>query len=196
MITCTRLLSRADDLVPLPSEPVEIPRIPLISVAYRVGTLLNIAGEKTSEQHLLYALQQTIQDWRNDGILIELADFSSFPKLDAFPPHYVILLELLDASENKINHQQIETLKRDSNLQIERYLCKANDFYQTMRNAGKLGPLHCLLVRSGTFWTFRQNLLAAGTASPLQIKPQRLLRSEDHMRFFYESEIDSSIYQT
>ncbi|CAF1560253.1 unnamed protein product, partial [Adineta steineri] len=56
MISCTGFLSRADDLVPLPSEPEEIPRIPLISIAYRVGSLLDVYGEKTSEQHVMNAL--------------------------------------------------------------------------------------------------------------------------------------------
>jgi hypothetical protein len=181
VISCTRLLCRTDDLVPLPPEPVEIPRIPLISIAYRIGTVLNMAGEKTSEQHLVYALQKTIQYWKDQGIGVELGDFSSFPKLDAFPIHYVIFLELIDAEERTINKQQFQILKNDVDSEIERNLCKANDFYQTMRNAGKLGPLVCILVRSGTFSTFRQKLLMTGGVSPLQVKPQRLLKNEDHI---------------
>ncbi len=58
VINCTRFLCRADDLGPLPVEPAENPRIPLISIAYRVGNLLNVIGEKTSEQHLMDALER------------------------------------------------------------------------------------------------------------------------------------------
>jgi len=56
VINCTRFLCRADDLVPSPTEPVEIPQIPLISRAYRVGSLLDVFGEKTTEQDVINAL--------------------------------------------------------------------------------------------------------------------------------------------
>src|SRR5262245_29952135 len=96
VITCTRFLSRTDDLVPLPSEPVVIPRIPLISFAYRLGNLLDVFGEKTTEQHVMYALKDSVHQWRNQGILIDLCDFTTYPKLDVFPPKYVIFLELIN----------------------------------------------------------------------------------------------------
>jgi hypothetical protein len=57
IINCTRFLTRTDDLVPLPPEPAEIPRIPLISIAYRVGSLLDIYGEKTNERDVMNALK-------------------------------------------------------------------------------------------------------------------------------------------
>jgi hypothetical protein len=57
IINCTRSFTRADDLVPLPPEPAEIPLIPLISIAYRVGNLLDIYGEKTNERDVMNALK-------------------------------------------------------------------------------------------------------------------------------------------
>ena len=71
IIQCTRFLSRTDNLLQLPSEMAEIPRMPLFSIVYRVGTLLNVTGEKTTEEHVLFSLQQTIHEWKQQGINVE-----------------------------------------------------------------------------------------------------------------------------
>jgi hypothetical protein len=190
VLYCTRFLSRADDLVPLPAEPVEIPRIPLISMAYRIGSLLNVNGEKTTEEHLLYALQQTIQDWKEQGITVDLCDFTSFPKLDAFPVHYVIFFELIDKEEHNINDQKHQIMQNSVNSKVEQHLCKANNFYYIMRDAGRFGPVVCFLVRSTTFATFREKIFVTEGVGPLQVKPHRLLKDDDHIQFFYDNRID------
>jgi hypothetical protein len=41
-----------------------------------------------------YTLKQTIQDWKDQEIIVELCDFTSFPKLDTFPVHYMIFFEV------------------------------------------------------------------------------------------------------
>jgi hypothetical protein len=187
VILCTRFLSRADDLLPLPSE---IPRIPLISMAYRIGSLLNVNGEKTTEEHLFYALRQTIYNWKEQGITVELYDFTSFPKLDAFPVHYVIFFELIHDKEHKINDQQRQMMQDTLNSEVERHLCKANNFYYIMRDAGRFGLVECILFQSGTFLTFRQKIFTTDGVAPLQVKSHRLLKDKDHIQFFYDNRTD------
>ncbi|CAF3703469.1 unnamed protein product [Rotaria sp. Silwood1] len=148
VINCTRFLCRADDLVPLPAEPLEIPRIPLISLAYRVGTLLNVHGEKTNEQHVMNALQQTIRQWREQGIPTDFCNFTSYPRLDVFPAKYVIFLELIEDQGRNIDAQQFQVLKNTVNAEVEEQLCKANQHYKNNRSSTKLGPLDCILVRN------------------------------------------------
>jgi hypothetical protein len=189
VILCTRFLSREDDLLPLPSGPAEIPQIPLISMSYRIGSLLNVNGEKTTEEHLFYALRQTIYNWKEQGINVQLCDFTSFPKLDAFPVHYVIFFELNDTEEHKMNDRIIQN-SLDS--EVERHLCKANNFYYIMRDAGRFGPVECILLRNGTFSTFRQKIFTTDGVAPLQVKTHRLLRDKDHIRFFYDNQVETS----
>jgi hypothetical protein len=74
-------------------------------MSYRTGSLLNVNGEKTTEEYLFYSLRQTIHDWKEQGITVDLCDFTSFPKLDPFPVHYVIFFELIYDEEHKINDQ-------------------------------------------------------------------------------------------
>ncbi|CAF1283163.1 unnamed protein product [Rotaria sordida] len=124
VINCTRFLCRADDLVALPEEPVEIPRVPLISLAYRVGTLLDIFGEKTNEQHVMNAIQQTIRQWREQGIPVDFCEFASYPRLDVFPAKYVIFLELISDQGHKIDTQQFQVLKNTVDAEVEEQLCK------------------------------------------------------------------------
>ncbi|CAF5024159.1 unnamed protein product, partial [Rotaria sp. Silwood1] len=145
VINCTRFLCRADDLVALPEKPVEIPRIPLISLAYRVGTLLDIFGEKTSEQHVMHALQQTVHQWREQGIPVDFCEFASYPRLDVFPARYVIFLELIEDEGHKIDAQQFQILKNTVNAEVDQQLRQANQIYNFMRIAKKADPLDSIL---------------------------------------------------
>lgn len=190
VVYCTRLLCRTDDLIPLPSEPVEIPRIPLISIAYRIGNLLNIIGEKTTEQHLIFALEQTVDQWKEQGIFIQISDFTSYPKLDIFPPQYVIFLEVTTEQGQEIDDQQLQYLQKNVNIDIEQQICKTNLDYKECRNESKLGPVICILVRNQTFSNFLHKELVTDRVNPVQIKPHRLLKNEKHIQFFHSNCID------
>ena len=192
VVHCTRFVSRANDLLPLPSEPAEIPRIPLVSMAYRIGSLLNVNGGKTTEEHVLYALQQTINDWKEHEITVELCDFTSFPKLDAFPVHYVIFAELIGVEEDKMSGRNRQLMRNSVNSTLERHLRQANNFYHIMRDAGRFGPAVCVLVRNGTFSTFRKRLFVTDGIGPLQVKPHRLLKDDNHIQFFFENQMNMS----
>jgi auxin responsive GH3 family protein len=191
IINCTRLFSRAEDLVPLPSESVEIPRIPLISIGYRVGNLLDIIGEKTSEQNLLDALKQTISNWKEQGIHADICDFTCYPKLDAFPPQYIIFLELSDERKYQISHEQLQLLRNTVDAAVDEQLRKVNFVYDRAREAGYLDLPKCILVRSGTFSTFLHEKLLTNQVSPTQVKPHRLLKNVEHIQFFYDNQIES-----
>jgi hypothetical protein len=192
VVNCTRFLCRSDDLVPLPTEPLEVPRIPLISIAYRMGSLLNVIGEKTTEQHIMDALAQAADQWQEQGIFVRISDFTSYPKLDVFPPQYVIFLELNNDENFQMNDQQLEYLQKSSHIEIERQLCKTNLEYQESRNNGELAHLVCVLVRHQTFSTFLVKELVTDRVNPVQIKPHRLLKNEQNIQFFYKNQINRS----
>ncbi|CAF4979974.1 unnamed protein product [Rotaria sp. Silwood1] len=157
VVTCTRLLSQHNDTVPIPSEQIKLTRIPLISVAYRAGNLLNVGGENTTEQHLLDALRQTVQIWKQQNIDVDICDFTLYPQLDMFPTRYVMFLELIDPNshhENKaINRQHPILQNKDALSEIERQLCQSNHIYRDHRNAEKLGSFRSIL----RFWMAIRN---------------------------------------
>ncbi|CAF1468615.1 unnamed protein product [Adineta steineri] len=190
IVNCTRFLSRSDDLVSLPSEPKEIPRIPLISLAYRVGSLLDVFGEKTSEQHVLSALQLTMGQWKHQGIPVDIINYTTYAKLDASPVYYVIFLELIESGKSEVYHAQPQVDQNMADLEVDRQLCIANENYKDYRTFGKLGPLSCVLVRSGTFDKFLNEILVTDRVSHVQIKPPRLLHNKQHIQFFYDNQIN------
>jgi hypothetical protein len=191
VINCTQFLSRTNNLVPLPSTPVDIPRIPLISFAYRLGNLLDASGEKTSEQHVMHALIRTVHQWREQGMSVDMCDFTTYLKLDVFPIRYVIFLELTekvnDKEQSEIDYQQLQNI---ADMDVERQVCETNHLYKEFRSTNRLGPLTCILVQSGTFSTFLNKELINDRVTPMQIKPHRLLRNEHHIQFFYNRRID------
>lgn len=194
IIKCTRFLNQADSAIPLPFEQAQIiPRIPLVSIAYRAGSLLSINGENTTEQHAMTALQRTIEKWKQQGINVDICDFTLYPKLDAFPARYVMFLELVEENvqrENKLTQQH--KLLKDSEVlsEVDRQLCQTHQIYEDHRNGGKLDPLICVLVRSGTFSIFLHKILITSHVSAVQIKPHRLLKNEEHIRFFYDNQLN------
>jgi hypothetical protein len=190
VINCTRFLSRDRTLVPLPLEPTEIPRIPLISIAYRLGSLLDVFGEKTSEQHVMSALSRAIDHWKKQGISIEMCDFTSYPKLDAFPSRYVLFFEIIEENcKQQGNNDRYQQIQNVADVDIERELCEVNHKYKEFRSANRLGPVMCILVQTGTFSTFLRKELITDQVNPLQVKPHRLLKNQQHIQFFYDHRI-------
>jgi hypothetical protein len=191
VINCTRFLCRADDLVPLPVEPAENPRIPLISIAYRVGNLLNVIGEKTSEQRLMAALERAADQWRHQGIPVHICDFTAFPKLDVFPAQYVVFVELIGEKGRQVGSEQLQFIPNNVDSEVDRQLCITNLEYRDCRRDGELGQVACVLVRNGTFSIFLHKKLVTDRVSAVQIKPHRLLKNEEHIQFFYDNQIDN-----
>lgn len=179
---CTRFMQRADDLVPLPAEPTVVPQIPLISIAYRIGTLLSVFGEKISEQQIFIAIHQTIEHWKQQGLPLDLVDFTSYPKLNVFPVRYVIFLEL-----NREDQDEAFAEKFTNHLEEE--LCRSNEYYQVNRERKKLDHLVSVLVRRGTFASFAHGILLNDRVSAIQVNPHGLLRKDEHIRYFYDQSI-------
>ena len=136
---------------------------PILEFCYRKGQLLNLAGEKTSEAALTFALQAA-------ALALEaiVSDFSVVEDLDGSPCRYKVFLEV----------RQPEGLRKGSgNLRdtLESALCEANPRYRAGLEAKRLGPLKLVFVRQGTFQAIRRELIERG-ASQNQVKIPRLVR--------------------
>lgn len=192
VLQCTRFLSRTEDLVPLPSEPEEIPRIPLVSLAYRIGSLLDIYGEKTNEQHVMNALEQTVDGWKVQGIHIRIRNFTSCTNLDAVPANYVLFLELNNEYEQDVDDEQLRMLQKNVSSEVDKQLHITNEYYANFRAMERLGQLSCIIVRCGTFSSFLKELLKSGRVAFGQIKCPRLLHNQQSIQFFYDHQINLS----
>jgi hypothetical protein len=186
VIECTRFLSRAPDLVALPDSPDPLPVVPLFVVSYRAGSLLSIAGEKTTEQHVYTALREASRAWNAQGLPVEVTEFTSYLQLDQSPPHYVLYFEvaITDAAVSADAAQCAQLLSTIDCDEIERQLLLANESYGSGRKAGKYGAARCVLVRLHTFKSFLTDVLVPSVGSATQTKMPRLLKSPEHREFF------------
>jgi hypothetical protein len=139
---------------------------PLMEFLYRRGALLNLMGEKTSEQAARVALEEALA---TQGL--RPSDYSAVEETDTLPGRYAFFVEL---QGNVGPH--VDTAKLSQAL--EAALCRANPFYDLIRRSERLGPATLHLVEAGTFQALRNVLIQRGGA-PTQVKVPRVVRDAE-----------------
>jgi len=152
---------------------------PMIEFMYRKGQLLNLAGEKTSEQAVQYALSATA---KAVGVLLE--DYTITLKIEDVVGHYLFYIE---ASEPVIT--PIKALEMKNTL--EKCLWKANPRYKVAVKAKRINEVDIHFVRKCTFGTLKQELLKRG-ASLNQVKIPRLIQDSLLLRLLEQNTISLS----
>jgi hypothetical protein len=142
---------------------------PVIEFLYRKGQLLNLTGEKTSEQAVRHAVFQAAAQ-----LGVELVDYTSVADCENSPGRYIFYLEAkLPAGDRRISY---------GTDVLEEALCLANPRYQTSRQAGKLGQPEVRVVRSGTFEELVKILMTNGTSAN-QLKIPRVVSDKNLVDF-------------
>ena len=136
---------------------------PVIEFMYRKGQLLNLAGEKTSEQAVQYALGATTK-----AVGFTLEDYTVALELEAPVGHYLFYIEVNEPVITPAKGIEIRNI-------MEQYMGEANPRYLAGVKAKRFNPLDIHFVRAGTFQLLKQELLKRG-ASLNQVKIPRLLR--------------------
>lgn len=149
-----------------------IKNTPLVEFQYRIGQLLNLRGEKTSEPQLAAAIKAVDEELRKKGTGV--AEYSSIQSDEVSSCRYTILLELTDGSlGTKVSLKQLQET-------MDTALCDANPVYSTWRKKGAIQPCVVRLVAQGSFEKLRALRIAEGT-SPQQLKMSRVLRRKEHI---------------
>lgn len=142
---------------------------PVLEFQYRYGTLLNVAGEKTTEAQTHAAITRLVERWTGD--VKQLVDYTTRADSDRLPPRYVIYVELRDA-EAWARADLTEAAKR-----LDQALSEANLEYDvTYRKTDRVGGPELKLVSPGTFralqdWMFHR---AKGMNANQMKLPRRL----------------------
>nr|XP_054756098.1 GH3 domain-containing protein-like [Lytechinus pictus] len=142
-------------------------KAPVVEFLYRQGQLLNLRGEKTSEDVIFKTIQKTLDDLDE----VSLVDYSTVEspllkeKAWNMTPHYEVFLEL----EGKVSSER-DLDKLDKNLR------EASFVYDSFREKGSIGPIKVHLVKPGTFRELREHLLTNTQASINQVKIPRVLK--------------------
>lgn len=149
--------------------------IPVVKFQYRQGQMLNIHGEKLSEESFYRTLQESAKLWG-----VEISDYSTCENvLDEkdgdFTPHYLVFIE----SESQINEPEI----------LDEMLQENHPVYKSFRVKGSIGGLRVVQVRKGTFGLLKKWMLENTEASSNQIKIPRVLKKKETVSLMLENEI-------
>lgn len=154
---------------------------PKVEFLYRRQSLLNLLGEKVSEQIILAALSSAIKKLGKES---HLADYSTRMEFSTRPWRYVVYVEALRASGSPHELQAC----RD---EIEKFISCSNKLYRDLRSESRIGPLELKLVRRGAFKALKDQSLSQGY-SETQFKMPRLLTSSVLIDFI-ESLVDLKV---
>ena len=143
---------------------------PMIRFIYRENQLVSIAGEKTNEEDLRWAVEQFYLQTR-----IHISDYSIFADTESSPGHYVVLLE----PDRVIPEERIPYC-RDV---LEEKLMQANPAYGEMIRKKLLGKLELVFLEQQTYQLYRDLQIMKGV-SPNQIKPVRVIDTPQKEKFF------------
>ena len=145
-------------------------QMPQIAFAYRISQMVNLAAEKTTEEHLSHAVRDLAQ-----RIGCEIDDYCLYIDYDVDPARYVLLAE----PDRPLNAENLEEYAR----MFDDCICRANPEYTTCRVDRSIGHPVVLLQQPQTHALWREFKIRKG-ASPNQVKPVRILDTPQKVKFF------------
>lgn len=143
----------------------------MIQFLYRKNQMLSIAGEKTNEEAVRWAIARFQDD---TGVL--LRDFSVYADTDAKPGRYVVLME----PDKEIASEKMEEYREI----IEKRLGEANPSFGAKVNSGVLGRTKLCITQQETYMLYRDLMVMKGV-SLNQLKPVRVIDTPMKERFFF-----------
>ena len=145
--------------------------LPLITFAYRKGQLANVAGEKTTEEHLNEAVAKLGQE-----LGVDFNDFCLYLDSDRPVSRYILLVE----PETKLD---ISKTKEYSDA-FERIIREVNKEYGVVLDRGSLDKPLVLIQQQETHALWRDFKLTTGSSAN-QVKPVRILDAPIKQKFFF-----------
>jgi len=145
---------------------------PMIEFLYRRQTLLNLLGEKVSEDVVFTALSTALNAL---GMSSQITDYTCRHEFTGSPWRYVLYLEAEDSNDFQFQREVLQS-------RIDEALCQLSDRYSDFRAAGRIGLLQLKCARPGTFAALKAQLLSHGY-SDSQFKMPRLLTDVSLINF-------------
>ncbi len=144
---------------------------PTIKFIYRLSQSVNLAGEKTNDEALGWAVKETAKEAGFD-----VAEYSVYPDTDVSPGRYVVFIE-------GENFKKGKDLARFRDI-LEEKLALANPSLGKKVKEGILSPSVLHLLQSETFALYRDLMVMRGISAN-QLKPVRLIDTIVRQKFFF-----------
>jgi auxin responsive GH3 family protein len=143
---------------------------PLIEFRYRIGQLLNLCGEKTSEPQLAEAMDLLETSLKKMGA--GMVEYSSTQVDHGSVHRYVIFVE--------VNGKSRAMDSKDAAKIMDDALCKENPVYASWRKKRAIHQCEVKFLPIGSFERLREMRIQEGT-SPQQLKMSRVLWKKEHI---------------
>ena len=140
---------------------------PYIQFSLRKGQLLNITGEKTTEEHMA-----AVVNLLKEEAGCEIINWTVYNDLDKHPYHYVLLLE----NDSGIDMKQYEDFAHQK-------LCEVNPRYAYFTAISGMGRMTVENQEPGTQKAWAAMQISKGVSSA-QVKPVRILDTPAKEEFF------------
>ena len=149
---------------------------PVFEFDHRRGNVLDLVGEKTTEQHVRDAVRRLVGEL--PGGESSLTDYTVTPELGSIPYHYVAYAERGDREQPGWDREHAAR-------RLDALLAEENPSYATLARAnGRLGPLELRMVPPGTFdRLLAERRAAVAGINANQVKVPRVLRDESQRDF-------------
>ncbi|MBE6015909.1 MAG: GH3 auxin-responsive promoter family protein [Lachnospiraceae bacterium] len=145
--------------------------MPQITFAYRISQMVNLAAEKTTEEHLTNAVSEF-----SKAIGCEIDDYCLYIDYDVSPARYVLLVE----PDRPLPTEKLEEYDKI----FEEKFRYANKEYAGCRDDRSIGHPLVLLQQQQTHLLWREFKIFKG-GSPNQVKPVRILDVPQKEKFFF-----------
>jgi len=144
-------------------------KLPKVKFSHRANVFLDVAGEKTTEADMLRAIKYFEKETG-----VQVAEFCAYANTTVEPGRYELLIEPV----NKMDTGKIVEYEEV----LDKGFCETFT-YRYEREAGNLLPLHLSIQQRQTHLLYRELQIMKGT-NPNQIKPVRILNTEEKKMFF------------
>lgn len=135
---------------------------PEVIFLYRKNQLLNMASEKTTEEHVRVAVNNTVK-----VLNLNIKDYTTRVDNSISPGRYVFYIEFINPN---ISNDKVEGILDDE-------LRKTNRAYDRFRNNNSILRIKVVMLRKGTFENLKEKLIEKGTANG-QLKIPRVVNKE------------------
>ena len=144
---------------------------PTIEFMYRLDQTVSIMGEKTTEEALRMAADETSKE-----LGFELIDFSVWADMKASPVRYQYFMEIGDNPQN--------ATPKEIRMVLEDQLARANPSMGDKVRSGVCGDTRLNFLERESYALYRDLMVRKGTASS-QLKPVRVIQNEIQRKFFF-----------
>ncbi len=145
-------------------------KTPKVEFLYRSNLVLNITGEKTTQQMLDWAVEKACTQ-----VGLQYSRFCAYGSMqDGALPHYNILIE--PQNETAVDMSALATA-------LDKALCDSNLYIDVRRREDVLGKAQVHLLQTGTFDAYTDSLRQKGI-NISQVKPVTILNTDERQQFF------------